>query len=96
MVDDPVLRENRQSRVDREKITRLDEKIKSLQVQINALEIDIKANRKDDSENYVTVEQFAPIKTFVYGLIGVILLAVAAAIMSLVLGGSSPIPPATP
>lgn len=41
-------------------------------------------NHKIDS-NYVTKEQFAPVQRLVYGLVGLILVAVVGAVMAIVL-----------
>lgn len=44
-------------------------------------------NNKID-HNYVTKDQFEPVKRIVYGLVGLILVAVVGALLSLVIGKS--------
>ena len=49
--------------------------------------IDIKTDRIEQKleMHYVTQDQFEPVKRIVYGLVGVVLLTVAAAIMAIIL-----------
>ena len=46
---------------------------------------DIKDLSKTDRTLYVTKDEFAPVKTLVYGMVGLILIAVVGAILALVL-----------
>lgn len=46
---------------------------------------DIKEIKEMVQNNYVTQEQFRPIRVFVYGLIGIMLTAIALAVVSLVI-----------
>jgi len=52
--------------------------------------------REDIAEKYVTKDAFEPVRNIVYGLVAVVLLAVAGAIVALVVHASqSPIPTPT-
>ena len=48
---------------------------------------EIKENVKSDKEKYITKEEFAPVKSIAYGVVGLILTGVVGALMVLILKG---------
>lgn len=53
---------------------------------VSYIKEDVKALRQNQEQNYVTKNEFEPVKKIVYGLVGLILVAVVGALVSLVVG----------
>lgn len=58
----------------------------TLQTEIKGLAADIKEIKKAMSSRFVTREEFEPVRKVVYGMVGIILMAVIGAMVALVLG----------
>lgn len=52
--------------------------------EIGDIKMDLQEQRKEAKENYIRKEEFDPVKRIVYGLVGLILVAVVGAIIALV------------
>lgn len=57
----------------------------SIDVSIGYIQRDISQINQKLDHNYVTKEEFAPVKTLVYGMVGLILTAVVGALITLVI-----------
>lgn len=57
----------------------------SIDVSIGYIQRDISQINQKLDHNYVTKEEFAPVKTLVYGMVGLILVAVIGALLTLVI-----------
>lgn len=64
-------------------LARIDERTKSTDEKVDAFAAELKSI----AEHYVTQDEFRPIKTIVYGMVGVALLSVATALVALVIRG---------
>lgn len=62
----------------KEIIIRLDERTKAIQEDINQI-------KKDLEKNYVTMNEFKPVRMIVYGLAGAILIGFFSAVLALIL-----------
>lgn len=65
-------------------ITRVDERTAAIKEKVDSLKQKIESLESELSSTYVTQDQFAPVKSIVYGLVGIILTAVTTAIVYLV------------
>lgn len=54
---------------------------------ISYLKDDVREIKAQISSNYVTKDQFEPVRRLVYGVVGIILTAVIVALVALVVGG---------
>lgn len=54
---------------------------------IGYIKDDIKEIKSQINSNYVTKDQFEPVRRLVYGMVGIILTAVIVALVALVVGG---------
>ena len=66
-------------------LARFEEQLCSIQEGVNDLKAQLRDTGKVNSVTFVTREEFRPVKTIVYGLVGGILSAVLLAIVALVL-----------
>ena len=57
---------------------------------LERMQIDLKEIKKESGERYVTKEQFEPIQKLVYGMVGLVLVAVITALMAIIVGGQTP------
>lgn len=64
---------------------KVDDKIKGVNEKIDTVTNDVKKINETNEKKYVTMIEFEPIKNIVYGLVGVVLLAVAGAVIALVI-----------
>lgn len=62
----------------------LEANVLNMQKQLDSIETKLDGIIKSMEEKYVTKEQFANVKNIVYGMVTVVLLAVAGAVVSLV------------
>ena len=57
---------------------------------LERMQSDLKEIKKESGERYVTKEQFEPIQKLVYGMVGLVLVAVITALMAIIVGGQTP------
>lgn len=62
-------------------VSRIDERTTAMKNAVDSIRADIQSLEN----RFVTKDQFEPVKTIVYGLVGVVLMAVATAIVALVI-----------
>ena len=53
---------------------------------LERMQSDLKEIKKESHERYVTKEQFEPIQKLVYGMVGLVLVAVITALMAILIG----------
>jgi len=57
---------------------------------LERMQRDLKEWKDESREQYVTKTQFEPIQRLVYGMVGLVLVAVVTAILAIVIGGQGP------
>jgi len=57
---------------------------------LERMQQDLKELKHESREQYVTKTQFEPIQKLVYGMVGLVLVAVVTAILAIVIGGQGP------
>jgi len=65
-------------------LARIDERTNAIARDLDGVKKDIHALRKDNKDQYVTKDQFAPVQRITYGLAGSVLLAFLAGLAKMI------------
>ena len=57
---------------------------------LERMQRDLKDLKDESREQYVTKTQFEPVQRLVYGMVGLVLIAVITALMAIIVGGQTP------
>ena len=57
---------------------------------LERMQRDLKDLKDESREQYVTKTQFEPVQRLVYGMVGLVLIAVITALMAIIVGGQVP------